>query len=99
MKKSIKKRIESIEPVGIGRGMSFRRNLRETTTQDGEPAWEVYGEPHECLLVLVPGLYQDDPDTRMPMLLFPDGVGEVAISFETRDENGNWQMVDLTKLF
>ena len=83
-----------IEILAKGRGMSFARNIRKIESKEDGVYLEVYGEPEECLLGILPG----EDGSRFPLLCFPDGKGEIALDFETQDENGEWHRYDIRSI-
>ncbi len=84
---------ENIEPITVGRGLTFRRNLLKVDDE----TYKISDELSEGMLVLVSGMVEGT-DHKIPMILLPDGHAEIALAFEVQDESGEWHIIDITKL-
>lgn len=89
---------ELVEIYGEGRGMSVSKNMKKIIVNGGGDAYQICGEPAECRLAFATGMVQGEPDTIVPVLIYPDNVGEPALTFEEQDGHGNWHYVDLKYL-
>ncbi len=85
---------KTIRVIAEGRGQSFARHTVKTKTRD-DVVLRVVGQMEPCKLALAPiGVNGDD----WPVVLWPDGTGEIALAFESKNENGQWERWDLGKL-
>ena len=83
----------TLKVITSGRGLSFGRHTKRIMTDDGV-ALEVTGEPESCILAIFTQL----DGLKFPFLLFNDGVAEIALMFERKNEKGKWERYDLTKI-
>ena len=81
-----------IEIVAEGRGMTFSGNV---SRQAGNQYEVGVGQWQEGYLAWVSDIVMGDPDAKMPFLIHPDGMGEMALAFEVQDEDGNWLPISL----